>query len=42
MKKNYNITIPEYLSIEKYQRLQNLEHLSDIGKMVATIAVLCR
>ena len=39
MKKNYNITIPEYLSIEKYQRLQNLEHLSDIGKLVATIAV---
>lgn len=39
MKKNYNITIPEFLSIEKYQRLQNLEHLSDIGKMIATIAV---
>ncbi len=39
MKKNYNITIPEYLSIEKYQRLQNLEHLSDLGKLVETIAV---
>jgi hypothetical protein len=39
MKKNYSITIPEYLSIEKYQRLQNLEHLSDLGKLVETIAV---
>lgn len=39
MKKKYSIKIPEYLSIEKYQQLQNLEHLSDIGKMVKTINV---
>ena len=39
MKKNYQITIPEFISIEKYQELTNLEHLSDIGKMVKTINV---
>ena len=39
MKKNYQITIPEYLSISKYQELSNLEHLTDIGKMVRTINV---
>jgi len=39
MKKKYSIEIPEYISIEKYQELTNLEHLSDIGKMVRTINV---
>ena len=34
MKKKYSIEIPEYISIEKYQELTNLEHLSEIGKMV--------
>ena len=39
MKKKYSIEIPEYISIEKYQELTNLEHLSDIGKMIKTINV---
>ena len=39
MKKKYSIEIPEYISIEKYQELTNLEHLSDIGKMIRTINV---
>ena len=39
MKKNYNITIPEFIAIEKYQELSNMEHLSDVGKMVKTINV---
>ena len=37
--KNYKITIPEYLSIGRFQQLQNLEHLSDLGKMIRTIHV---
>ena len=37
--KNYKITIPEFISISKYQELSTLEHLSDIGKMVKTINV---
>ena len=39
MKKNYNIEIPEYLSIDRFQKLQNLEHLSELGKMIRTIHV---
>ena len=39
MKKNYNITIPEYLSIDRFQQLQNIEHLSELGKIVRTIHV---
>ena len=39
MKKNYNITIPEYLSIDRYQRLQNLEHLTELQKLVETVHV---
>ncbi len=39
MKKKYNIEIPEYLSIDRFQKLQNLEHLSDLGKMIRTIHV---
>ena len=39
MKKKDSIEIPEYISIEKYQELTNLEHLSEIGKMVKTINV---
>lgn len=39
MKKNYKIEIPEYLSINRYQRLQNLEHLSELGKLIETIHV---
>ena len=39
MKKNYKIEMPAFISIEKYQELTNLEHLSDIGKMVRTINV---
>ena len=31
--------MPAFISIEKYQELTNLEHLSDIGKMVRTINV---
>ena len=40
MKKKYNIEIPEYLSIDRFQKLQNLEHLSELGKMIRTIHVL--
>jgi len=39
MKKKYNIEIPEYLSIDRFQKLQNLEHLSELGKMIRTIHV---
>ena len=39
MKKQYQIKIPQYLSIGRYQQLQNLEHLSELGKMVRTINV---
>jgi len=39
MKKNYKIEMPAFISIEKYQELTNMEHLSDIGKMVRTINV---
>ena len=37
--KNYKITIPEYLSIDRFQKLQNIEHLSELGKMIRTIHV---
>jgi hypothetical protein len=39
MKKNYKLEIPEYLSIDRYQRLQNLEHLSELGKLIEAIHV---
>lgn len=42
MKKNYNITIPEYLSVDRFQQLQNLEHLSELGKMIKTIHVFTK
>lgn len=38
-KKNYKIEIPEYLSVNRFQQLQNLEHLTDLGKMIRTIHV---
>ena len=39
MKKKYKLEIPEYLSIDKYQQLQNLEHLSELGKLIEAIHV---
>jgi len=39
MKKNYKLKIPEYLSIDIYQQLQNLEHLSELGKLIEAIHV---
>jgi hypothetical protein len=39
MKKNYKLEIPEYLSIGIYQQLQNLEHLSELGKLIEAIHV---
>ena len=33
------ITIPEYLSVDNFKRLQNLEHLTDLNKLVETIHV---
>ena len=39
MKKNYKLEIPEYLSIDLYQQLQNLEHLSELGKLIEAIHV---
>ena len=39
MKKNYKLEIPEYLSIDLYQQLQNLEHLSELGKLIEAIYV---
>ena len=39
MKKNYKLEIPEYLSIDRYQKLQSMEHLSDLMKLVKTINV---
>ena len=42
MEKKYSIKIPEYLSIARYQQLQNLEHLSELGKMIRTINVFTK
>ena len=39
MKKNYKLEMPEYLSIDIYQQLQNLEHLSELGKLIEAIHV---
>tara|TARA_Y100000004_G_C8897522_1_gene404841 strand:+ start:17 stop:766 length:750 start_codon:yes stop_codon:yes gene_type:complete len=33
------ITIPDYLSVANFQKLQNLEHLSDLEKLIETIHV---
>lgn len=33
------ITIPDYLSLSNFQRLQNLEHLTDLEKLIETIHV---
>ena len=37
--KNYKIEIPQYLSIARYQQLQNIEHLSELGKLIKTLHV---
>jgi|TARA_R110000823_G_scaffold247632_1_gene371375 hypothetical protein len=42
MKKKYSIEIPEFISISKYQELTNMEHLTEIGKMVRTINVFTK
>lgn len=34
------ITIPDYLSIKHYQKLQNIEHLNDFEKFAYTISVI--
>jgi hypothetical protein len=38
--KKIQITIPEYLSVDKFQQLQNLEHLTELGKAVKTISII--
>ena len=40
MNKTVHISIPDYLSVENYRKLLNIEHLTDINKMVFTISVL--
>lgn len=37
--KKVKIEIPDYLSIKYFQKLQNLEHLTDLEKIVETIHV---
>ena len=39
MKKKYTLEIPEFLTISKHQELQNLEHLSELGKLIEAIHV---
>jgi len=36
----YKIEIPEYLTIGDYQAITNLEHLSEMEKMVEMIATI--
>lgn len=38
--KQIKITIPDYLSVGKYQLLQNLEHLTELNKVIETIAII--
>ena len=38
-KKKYQLKIPEFLSIDRYQKLQSMEHLPDLMKLVKTINV---
>lgn len=38
--KKVNITIPDFLSIENYRKLQNIEHLSEMNKLIYTVSVL--
>lgn len=38
--KKIAITIPDYLSVGKYQLLQNLEHLTELNKVIETIAII--
>ena len=40
MNKTVNITIPDYLSVENYKKMLNIEHLTDINKMIYSISVL--
>lgn len=40
MSKKVNITIPDFLSVENYKKLLNIEHLSDLNKLVYTVSVL--
>jgi hypothetical protein len=39
MKKKYSLKIPKYLSIARYQQLQNIDHLTELGKLIKTVNV---
>ena len=34
------LDIPDHISIEQYQKLQNLEHLTDLAKTIETISII--
>jgi len=40
MNKKVAITIPDYLNVGKYQQLQNLEHLTELRRLIVTISIL--
>lgn len=40
MDKKVHITIPDFLSVENYKKMLNIEHLTDLNKMIYSISVL--
>ena len=37
---NKTITIPDFISVEQYQTINNIEHLTDLAKIIRTISIL--
>ena len=40
MNKKVQIVLPDYLRVKDYQKLQNLEHLSDLEKTITSISIM--
>lgn len=40
MDKTIQIVLPDYIRVKDYQKLQNLEHLSDLEKIITSISVM--
>lgn len=38
--KKVTVNIPDYISVEQYQTINNIEHLTELGKTIRTISVL--
>ena len=36
----FKISIPDYLSIEKYKQIQSYEHLSELDRMVRILSIV--